>query len=209
MQTGKFHTHIDNLPLSFSLILLNRSTQRLSSSFGFFSRTALCESFNASSTKTVCTMDWNCPSVYMFHSSFAACSLDRRKVKIMEPLEVFTNTAPLGRCYKRMPCMLLSSSSSSSSQERIKLRELNAIYPHIGPISWSRFFAQNSSNFSKSSSKRGQKLFFGNESYWNKETIFLLLSSFIRPVAKTCKLNNKSKLSKHLEHFYGVTGVAK
>ena len=98
---ANFTYTIDSLPLSFSLILLNRSTQRLSSSFGVFSKPSLCESFNASSTKTVCTMDWNSPSVYMFHSSFAACSLDRRKVKIIEPLEVFTNAAPLGRRYKK------------------------------------------------------------------------------------------------------------
>ena len=125
---ANFKYTIDNLPLSFSLILLNRSTQRLSSSFGVFSKPFLCESFNASSTKTVCTMDWNSPSVYMFHSSFAACSLDRRKVKIIEPLEVFTNAAPLGRCYKKKamhPIVIIIITREDKTRELIF---------HIGPI---------------------------------------------------------------------------
>ena len=125
---ANFKYTIDNLPLSFSLILLNRSTQRLSSSFGVFSKPFLCESFNASCTKTVCTMDWNSPSVYMFHSSFAACSLDRRKVKIIEPLEVFTNAAPLGRCYKKIA---MHPSVIIIITREVKTREL--IF-HIGPI---------------------------------------------------------------------------
>ena len=126
---ANFKYTIDNLPLSLSLILLNRSTQRLSSSFGVFSKPSLCESFNASSTKTVCTMDWNFLSVYMFHSSFAACSLDRRKVKIIEPLEVFTNAAPLGRCYKKKKAM---HSIVIINITRVdKTREL--IF-HVGPI---------------------------------------------------------------------------
>ena len=105
---------IIQLPLSLSLIFLNLFVQRLSSSFRVFSKPSFCKSFSASFTNTVCSMDWNSPLVYMSHSSFAACSLDRRNVKIMEPLEVLTNAAPLGRCYKRKLCMLLSSSSSLS-----------------------------------------------------------------------------------------------
>ena len=100
-----------SIPFSLSLIFLNVFVQRLSSSFGVFSKPSFCKSFSASFTNTVCSMDWNSPSVYISHSSFAACSLDRRNVKIMEPLEVLTNAAPLGRCYKRKLCMLLSSSS--------------------------------------------------------------------------------------------------
>ena len=125
---ANFKYTIDNLPLSLSLILLNRSTQRLSSSFGVFSKPSLCESFNASSTKTVCTMDWNFLSVYMFHSSFAACSLDRRKVKIIEPLEVFTNAAPLGRCYKKKamhPIVIIIITREDKTRELIF---------HVGPI---------------------------------------------------------------------------
>lgn len=89
----------DHLPASFFWIWWNRSSPRLSFSSIGFSGT-FWSSFNVFSTKTSWSVLSNFPSVYISHSSLAAFSLDNRKVAIMEPLAVFTNTAPWGRSYE-------------------------------------------------------------------------------------------------------------
>ena len=194
---ANFKYTIDNLPLSLSLILLNRSTQRLSSSFGVFSKPFLCESFNASSTKTVCTMDWNSPSVYMFHSSFAACSLDRRKVKIIEPLEVFTNAAPLGRCYKNKamhPIVIIIITREDKTRELIF---------HVGPIPRaSTICSRFPPKIPVISQNVPQKKVFVTKVAKKKFFLVALLLHWVW--CKNCKLYNKSKISKHLVQFCGV-----
>ena len=194
---ANFKYTIDNLPLSFSLILLNRSTQRLSSSFGVFSKPFLCESFNASSTKTVCTMDWNSPSVYMFHSSFAACSLDRRKVKIIEPLEVFTNAAPLGRCYEKKamhPIVIINITREDKTRELIF---------HVGPIPRaSTICSRFPPKIPVISQKVPQKKVLVTKVA--KKTNFFVALLLYWVWCKNCKLYNKSKISKHLVQFCGV-----
>ncbi len=95
----KFH-HISLLPASFLWIVLKWSSTRLRFSFSGLSGT-FSSSFNVFSTKTVWSMVWNFPSLYISHSFWAACSLDNRNVATMEPFKkVLTNTAPWGRCYE-------------------------------------------------------------------------------------------------------------
>ena len=90
-----FSTVCLKIPASFSFIVLNRSKPRLRFNLRGLSWTS---SFNAFSTSTVCSIDWNVPFVYISHILLAASSLERRNVEMMEPFSVLTNTAPWGRC---------------------------------------------------------------------------------------------------------------